>query len=247
MNAGSGKSGSRKAANVLSGSPHWDQRHVRKIMQPFKAVAESVLGNSRKSYTEGGGRKRKSADDPNHLWVDTYCAIKTDRINAVIVCLIRMEGELPTFRISVNKRPAGEYKAAELPAAMRLWQNLAASAVEDETIFADFDAKVVESRRLSRAERQARLANAPRKPQKIEVTSSAYVRNPDVVAEVLERANGICEEESCGKPAPFLRAKDGTPYLEVHHRICLADGGDDTVENAIALCPNCHRRGHFGL
>jgi 5-methylcytosine-specific restriction protein A len=26
----------------------------------------------------------------------------------------------------------------------------------------------------------------------------------------------------------------------------LSTGGEDTLENAIALCPNCHRRAHFG-
>ena len=44
----------------------------------------------------------------------------------------------------------------------------------------------------------------------------------------------------------FNRKKDNTPYLEVHHIIRLADDGDDSVENAIALCPNCHREAHFG-
>ncbi|MGH8437576.1 MAG: HNH endonuclease [Pseudomonas sp.] len=33
---------------------------------------------------------------------------------------------------------------------------------------------------------------------------------------------------------------------EVHHKVRLADGGLDTVENAIAVCPNCHRQAHFG-
>lgn len=33
---------------------------------------------------------------------------------------------------------------------------------------------------------------------------------------------------------------------EVHHKVPLSAGGDDTVENAIALCPNCHRKAHFG-
>jgi 5-methylcytosine-specific restriction protein A len=28
--------------------------------------------------------------------------------------------------------------------------------------------------------------------------------------------------------------------------VMLAEGGEDTVENALALCPNCHRRLHFG-
>ncbi|MFM5358466.1 HNH endonuclease [Aeromonas veronii] len=43
-----------------------------------------------------------------------------------------------------------------------------------------------------------------------------------------------------------MRIKDGTPYLEVHHKEKLADGGEDTLENTIALCPNCHRKFHFG-
>lgn len=108
----------------------------------------------------------------------------------------------------------------------------------------DFDARVAQSIKLSREERLQRLANACKKPPCMQTITSTFHRNPDVVAEVLYRANGICE--SCKKPAPFNRANDGRPYLEVHHRIRLADGGDDTVENAVALCPNCHRKAHYG-
>jgi 5-methylcytosine-specific restriction enzyme A len=34
---------------------------------------------------------------------------------------------------------------------------------------------------------------------------------------------------------------------EIHHVKLLADSGEDTVENAMALCPNCHRESHFGI
>ncbi|WP_196607201.1 HNH endonuclease [Pectinatus frisingensis] len=34
-------------------------------------------------------------------------------------------------------------------------------------------------------------------------------------------------------------------YLEVHHVIPLSKDVDDTADNAIALCPNCHRELHF--
>ena len=61
---------------------------------------------------------------------------------------------------------------------------------------------------------------------------------------MLLRANGVCE--LCGKAAPFARRIDGSPYLEVHHRVMLSDDGDDTVENAVAACPNCHREEHYG-
>ncbi len=60
----------------------------------------------------------------------------------------------------------------------------------------------------------------------------------------MRRASGKCE--LCGCDAPFYRASDGSPYLEVHHWITLSDGGEDTVENAGALCPNCHGQAHFG-
>lgn len=72
-------------------------------------------------------------------------------------------------------------------------------------------------------------------------TQTRFVREPEVIAWVLLRANGRCE--ACGEPAPFFRT-DGTPFLEVHHLRPLAEGGPDTVSNALAACPNCHRRLH---
>jgi 5-methylcytosine-specific restriction protein A len=96
----------------------------------------------------------------------------------------------------------------------------------------------------SREQRLIRLSKAPKKPAVIQVMSTAFARNPDVIAEVLHRAAGVCED--CQKPAPFNRKTDTSPYLEVHHRQLLSEGGYDTVENAIALCPNCHRKRHFG-
>ena len=42
----------------------------------------------------------------------------------------------------------------------------------------------------------------------------------------------------------ICRKKDGTPYLESHHIIWLKDGGADSLENTVALCPNCHRKMH---
>ena len=92
--------------------------------------------------------------------------------------------------------------------------------------------------------RRERLKRAAKAPEAVVSTVALFRRNPDVVAEVLERADGRCEE--CGKPAPFIKKSDGKPYLEVHHKKQLAHGGDDTVENAIAVCPNCHRKLHFG-
>lgn len=112
------------------------------------------------------------------------------------------------------------------------------------SVIEDFNRRLELSLQSSAADRKRRLAFADPLPPRVEVLTSVFVRNTDVVAEVLERAAGVCE--GCLEPAPFTRASDGTPYLEVHHRVPLASGGADTVANALALCPNCHRQRHFG-
>lgn len=124
---------------------------------------------------------------------------------------------------------------------LTLRQSIVCSLKEVEQ---DFAKKVAESLQLSPAQRRNRLKIAKKHPNIIEVTTTVFIRNPDVVVEVLRRAKGYCE--SCGKIAPFKRASDGTPYLEVHHLVRLVDNGEDSVENAVALCPNCHRKAHFG-
>ena len=72
-------------------------------------------------------------------------------------------------------------------------------------------------------------------------SSYAYIRSAGVVNETRRRANGMCQ--LCNQPAPFIDRK-GNPYLEVHHIIWLSRGGEDSTENTVALCPNCHTRMH---
>jgi hypothetical protein len=113
------------------------------------------------------------------------------------------------------------------------------SAVNEE-----FEWQVSRSAELSAEEREARMRAWSPRPIRIQITTMVFLRNPHVVAAVLSRANGYCED--CKEPAPFIRKSDGTPYLEVHHILPLGEDGEDTLQNAIALCPNCHRRRHFG-
>lgn len=70
-----------------------------------------------------------------------------------------------------------------------------------------------------------------------------YERDPAVKAWIISQADGICE--CCEQTAPFI-TESGVPFLEVHHLKRLADGGSDTVANAVAICPNCHRELHYG-
>lgn len=73
---------------------------------------------------------------------------------------------------------------------------------------------------------------------------NVYKRSESVRVYVLRRAEGDCE--GCGTVAPFTRKRNGQPYLEPHHILRLADAGPDHPRWVIALCPNCHRRVHYG-
>lgn len=72
-------------------------------------------------------------------------------------------------------------------------------------------------------------------------TTTTYMRDRYVSEYAKQRANGVCQ--LCNLPAPFID-RDGKPYLESHHIIWLSDGGEDSISNTVALCPNCHRKMH---
>ena len=78
-------------------------------------------------------------------------------------------------------------------------------------------------------------------PARVRGSATSFHRSVEVAEWVLKHARGTCE--LCGNPAPFVRVT-GEGYLEVHHVQPLAGGGPDTVENAVAVCPNCHRAAH---
>jgi len=72
-------------------------------------------------------------------------------------------------------------------------------------------------------------------------TTQTFERNAFVTEFAKRRAKGICQ--LCNKPAPFNN-KLGEPYLETHHIQWLSKGGSDTIDNTVALCPNCHKKMH---
>lgn len=120
-------------------------------------------------------------------------------------------------------------------------------SIYDDTkhYYSKLNAEVSSLVQKSPEELKDRAGSAPAIPGTLTITTTIYKRNPNVIAYALLRANGHCER--CGDAAPFFRASDGSPYLEVHHQVPLSEGGEDTIENTLALCPNCHREAHFGL
>lgn len=147
------------------------------------------------------------------------------------------------FRLPQIERNVSDFLLGNAPpqgnTALQVWAPL--SLEEESDCFADL---VQESQKGDRESRLRRLEKAGRLPERVQRTVPIFLRNPDVVAEALDRANGVCGD--CGNNAPFISKLGGRPFLEVHHIKQLTHGGEDTVQNAIALCPNCHRKRHYG-
>lgn len=97
------------------------------------------------------------------------------------------------------------------------------------------------ARRLSDAELEKRAKNARSRSGSRNISTNTYERDPYVSEYAKRSANGICQ--LCDQEAPFI-GKDSKPYLETHHIIWLSHGGEDTITNTVALCPNCHRKMH---
>lgn len=101
-------------------------------------------------------------------------------------------------------------------------------------------------RDLNELRERAENASVQEVPENATATSQTkpqYSRSQEVKEYVKARADGVCE--GCEKPAPFIN-KSGEPYFHIHHIFELSDGGSDTPETVIALCPNCHYRVHHG-
>jgi len=88
-----------------------------------------------------------------------------------------------------------------------------------------------------------RATNINARPTRVEQTISVFPRNSVLKAYVKVRSNYSCEMPGCDYTG--FSKTDGSQYIEVHHVIPLSEGGEDNVNNTVALCPNCHRKLHY--
>jgi hypothetical protein len=79
-------------------------------------------------------------------------------------------------------------------------------------------------------------------PSCVPYAGKRYARDHKIREAVKQRAAGKCEY--CGEVG--FERDDGTPYLECHHILALANDGADRMTNVIAICPGDHREAHFG-
>ena len=107
----------------------WNQQAVSETLRPFSEVSKQVRGSIRTAFTEAGGTKiGRKKEDPDRNWIDTYTAIKTDKINAAFVCYVPKPGDEPTFQLHVGGSVRKTFTFDQLDAALVDWRLVAHEA-----------------------------------------------------------------------------------------------------------------------
>lgn len=96
------------------------------------------------------------------------------------------------------------------------------------------------SSNISLIELSKRAKSAGRSSPKMEPSPvNRFTRSNDVLAYAKAVADGVCSLCGCNSEL------DPMQFLDCHHIVFLRDGGSDTRENVVAVCPNCHRKLHI--
>lgn len=196
-------------------------------------------------YTGMGKNGPQTLDGQNRTLAES-------RTNGVTIYLFEsyepneyvFDGEVKLVADPYQAKELGEDKILRDVWKFPLQQVSNIPAIFDEnSVKAADKAKEKEVKKESDAEVEEKAKAAGKsKPGTRKVAVTQVARNQYVTEHVKRRAAGVCD--GCGKKAPFDDL-DGTPYLECHHVFWLANGGPDAIYNAVALCPNCHRRAHI--
>ncbi|EIJ42124.1 putative restriction endonuclease [Beggiatoa alba B18LD] len=79
--------------------------------------------------------------------------------------------------------------------------------------------------------------------QQITTTITTFRRNNKINVYVKRKAGYKCQMPNCDYEG--FDMPSGKKYIEVHHLVPLAEGGTDSLENTVAVCPTCHRKLHY--
>lgn len=150
-------------------------------------------------------------------------------------------------RVNLSSAPYQEIQADNKGLSRHVWIfpiKLANEffAIDEKVISKSYQSKELKAKRLSDEELEKRAKLNSSRPTSIRnVEVQQYERSVFICELAKRKAKGICQ--LCKQPAPFNNSK-GEPYLETHHIEWFSKGGKDSIENTVALCPNCHRKMH---
>jgi 5-methylcytosine-specific restriction enzyme A len=124
---------------------------------------------------------------------------------------------------------------------IRLKRNQRKIAIPAKLVNLKNEQREKKAKKLSDNELEKRAKTSSGKSGRRTTTSTTYERDPYVTEFAKRWAKGICQ--LCEQPAPYANKK-GEPHLHTHHIEWLSRGGEDSIYNTIALCPNCHDKMH---
>jgi len=116
----------RKATPKQLSLLEWNQERVTDVLTPFAELTKKIKNNRRVVYSIAGGGKHKDASHPDHLWIDSYTAVKAKGINATFSCHIKHPGDEPTFILTIRPDDVQSYSIQELDQALIEWEEVLA-------------------------------------------------------------------------------------------------------------------------
>jgi 5-methylcytosine-specific restriction endonuclease McrA len=131
-----------------------------------------------------------------------------------------------------------DYGRAHRPKISKCCARFIDSSVSD--LPNDTNSESVSSSNLLLVELSKRAKSAGRSSPKMELSPvNRFIRSNDVLTYAKAVADGVCSLCGCNSEL------DPMQFLDCHHIVFLRDGGSDTRENVVAVCPNCHRKLHI--
>lgn len=207
------------------------------ISDDTKGLYKDIWKNGVLHYT-GMGKKGDQVLEGNQNGI-----LYNSDTNGVEVHLFEvLEKAKYTYRgvVVLADKPYMSEQYDELNTMRKVWM-FPVKPVEEASFTATREPQEKELAKLAVEElaRRTTIKVVDKKPRKTETV--VHYRDPYVKELVKRIAEGKCQ--CCGQDAPFVD-KNNVPYLEEHHVKRLADGGTDTIDNVVAICPNCHRKMH---
>ncbi len=191
----------------------------------------------------------KSGDqDINFMQNRTLAKSKTNGVDVHLFEVLTASQYIYKGKVELFDEPYTETQKGEDGIPRSVWmfpvRVLLEDAPVDEEVIKEYEKeKRQQAQRLSMDDLKQRAKDSQSKIASTrKMKSTTYVRDAFVSEYVKRRADGKCQ--LCKEPAPFMD-NVGNPYLESHHIVWLSKGGEDTIKNSVALCPNCHRKMHI--
>ncbi len=239
----------QKIMEIFKCSPQGGMRRSTKtntliiISNPFKSVYEDKWIDNIFHYT---GMGLKGDQDINKAQNKTLAESDVKGIEVFLFEVFKPKEYTFIGQVKLADKPYQEEQPDENGEPLRVWIFPLKVIDSIPTISKEkLELKLKHQRKrvnkLADDELKKRAKYAKKEACSRQVITKNYERDTYVAEYARRRANGICQ--LCNNLAPFID-KDGIPFLETHHIVWLSRGGEDSIENTVALCPNCHRKMH---